>query len=123
MKKLNTFTSDSIWYIGTTKRTLKEWAQMYKIDLELVQERMRCGNTIHRALTKMKRQERRYSKPTLEELKAEYKTVCAVKTYTFDKDIEKNIPSITFTDAAKERERFAFNLMYGKDNINQLTQY
>lgn len=120
MKKLNEFTADSIWYIGTTKRTLKEWAQMYEIDLELVQERMRCGNTIHRALTKMKRQERRYSKPTLEELKAEYATA---KPYVFDKDIEKNIPSITFSDAAKEREAFAFRLMYGKNNVSELSTY
>ena len=121
MKKLNEFTPDSVWYIGSTKRTLKEWCRIYAMDFGLVQDRMKYGNTLHRALTKKTPVER--SRPTiktLEELKAEFSQP---KPYIFDKDYERGLPEQNIANCILERSRAAFNLMYGKDNINQLTQY
>ena len=122
MEKLNTFTPDSMWYIGTTKRTLKQWCEVYGIDITLVQQRMKNGDTISRALVKKEPSERDHKQKikSIEELKQEY---AKPKPIRIDHDFEKNVPPLTFSDAAKERERFAFRLMYGKDKVNELTTY
>lgn len=122
MEKLNTFTADSVWYIGSTKRTLKQWCEVYGIELEKVQQRMKNGYTIARALTNKDFEERQGAKKkkSIEELKAEY---AVVKPIVIDHEFEKNVPMLTFTDAAKERERFAFRIMYGKNQVNELTTY
>lgn len=121
MKKLNEFTPDSVWYIGTTKRTLKEWCGVYAIEFKKVQERMKNGNTLRRALTKKDPAQRSTPKnKSIEELKAEY---AQPKPYIFDKDYERGLPEQNIANCILERSRAAFNLMYGKDNINQLTTY
>ena len=122
MKKLNEFTPDSIWYIGSTKRTLREWCNVYAMDFKRVQERMKNGNNLRRALTKKEPSERSHKQKykSIEELKAEFSHP---KPYIFDKDYERGLPEQNIANCILERSRAAFNLMYGKDNINQLTTY
>lgn len=122
MKKLNEFTPDSIWYIGSTKRTLLQWCDIYGVEFNTVKERMKNGYTLHRALTKKDFEERigAQKKKSIEELKAEY---AQPKPYILDKDYERGLPEQNIANCILERSRAAFNLMYGKDNINQLTTY
>ncbi len=124
MKKLNEFTPDSVWYIGSTKRTLKEWAMVYGMELKTVQERMKNGNTILRALRKTDQDVNREKylikkKKSFEDLKAEF-TPPITENFDLYEELEKDIPKRNYSTLT---ESYINSILYGKDNINQLTQY